>query len=283
LQQPCRTLDGTDKMVDRSYSDTSAFRQAREALRLHKSVLPEDMVQLLADEVVQRLAGSLHPELAGKAIPAEVPVDQFCEALLSGDSTRAMQLVEQERQDGVSIEAVYLGTLASASRRLGEMWDEDRVSFLQMSVAAGRIFEIMRWLRSQIPRPSGPGAMRRHALFVTVLGEMHSIGVTMAADLFRNRGWEIGLLTGLDHEALMAAIQHEDFAIIGISAGNPGMVLPLTRLIVALRITHPGAHIVVSGPIVNQLPGLNALIRADTVIGDGADPIQIFEDLVQGA
>lgn len=268
-------------MVERTNSETDTYRQALTALRLQKKVLPEDMVQLLADEVVQRLADKLHPDLAARVADHDLSVDEFCQALLSGDSMRAMDLVRQQRHDGIPIEAVYLGTLAAASRRLGEMWEEDLVSFLQISVAAGRIFEIMRWLRGQILRPSGAAAMRRHALLLTVPGEMHSIGVTMAADLLRNRGWEISLVTELEHDRLIATIQNKDFGIIGISAGDPAMIPSLTRLVVALRITHPDAHIVVSGPIVNRLPGLNALIRADSVIGDDQGVIPAFEALAQ--
>lgn len=52
----------------------------------------------------------------------------------------------------------------------------------------------------------------------------------------------------------------------------------LIRLIIALRITHPLAHILVSGQIVQQLPHLNAVIRADSVIGDAMDAMKVFSD-----
>lgn len=249
------------------------------ALRLQRSILPNEAVQLLADEVVVQLASRLHPEVMKSSPAVPVPVETFCEALLSDDSDAAIEMVRQERRDGVPLETVYLMTLAAACRRLGALWEDDRLSFLQMSVAAGRVFEIMRCLRRQIALPLGLDLPERKALFATVPGELHSIGVTMAADMFRNRGWEIDLRTGLDHEALLASITDRPYRIIGLSAGHPSTIVALTRLIVALRITHPEARIVVSGNIANEVRGLNALIRADFVLHDNDNVIDLFERL----
>lgn len=266
-------------MVDRDRSTDDAFLQARTALRLQRRVLPEASVQLLADEVVRRLAAQHHEDGVAGLLPGSPSVEQFHAALVSSDPDAAFRLIRQERHEGMPLEAVYLGTLASACRHLGMMWDDDRISFLQLTVAAGRIFEIMRWLRRQIPQPSGVDVLTRHALFATVPGEQHSMGITMSADLFRNRGWEIELLTGLDHDDLIAAMSGRHYRIIGLSASNAGMVVPLTRMIVALRITHPEAKILVSGPIVDEVPGLNALIRADAVLADSADAVALCERL----
>jgi MerR family transcriptional regulator, light-induced transcriptional regulator len=266
-------------VAQRQRKSDDAFRQARTALRLQKSVLPDDAVQLLANEVVVRLASRLHPELASQAAPVPVPIETFCAALLSDDSDAAMEMVRKERRDGVPLETVYIMTLAAACRHLGTLWEDDRLSFLQMSVAAGRVFEIMRSLRRQIALPLGLDLPERKALFATVPGEMHSIGVTMAADLFRNRGWEIDLRTGFDHEALLDSIAERPYRIIGLSAGHPSTIVALTRLIVALRITHPESQIIVSGNIANEVRGLNALIRADFVLHDNENVIELFERL----
>lgn len=256
-----------------------SFRQARAALRLQRAVLPDRAVQLLADEVVVRLASRLRPGVEAARIAALVATEDFCAALLSDQPDAAMDMIRQEKRDGLSIETIYLGTLASAARWLGDMWERDELSFLQMSVAAGRIFEIMRTLRRTLPPVSSEDGPFKQALFMTVPGELHTLGVTMAADLFRNRGWEIDLRTGYDHEELLESIAHRPYRIIGLSAGHPSSILALTRLVVALRITHPQAHIIVSGNIVSEVPDLNALIRADTVLTAKDDPVVLLDAL----
>lgn len=255
-----------------------SFREARAALRLQRSVLPDRAVQLLADEVVVRLAKRFKPEVGSLAPANVIATDVFCNALISDDSDAAMAMIRQEKRDGLSLEAIYLGTLSDAARRLGEMWEDDNLSFLQMSVAAGRIFAIMRHMRSQIVSPTRDATVRQ-ALFATVPGELHTLGVTMAADMFRDRGWEIDLRTAYEHEELLASITDRPYRIIGLSAGHPSTMLALTRLVVALRITHPQAHIIVSGRIVAELPDINLLIRADSVLGAQDDAVAHMDRL----
>ena len=106
---------------------------------------------------------------------------------------------------------------------------------------------IMRELRFEISSARTALAVDRVALFATVPGETHTLGITMAADLCRDHGWRIDLKTGLDHDSLLSAIKHKPYANIGLSAGHPNMIGDLTRIVLALRLTHPLAHILVSG------------------------------------
>lgn len=269
---------GDLKLPNMSRKTDESFRQARAALRLQRAALPGVAVQLLADEVVVQLARRLSPADTPIIPETSVAVDAFCNALISDDTEAALDMIRQERRSGVARETIYLVTLAAAARRLGEWWEDDAVSFLQVSAAAGRIFDIMRYLRQEIV-PSIHLSDAKHALFATVPGELHTLGVTMAADLFRERGWEIDLRTSYEHEELVSVISTRAYRIIGLSAGDISSVLPLTRLVVALRITQPQAHIVVAGNIVNKVPDLNALIRADTILRSGDDAIAMLDRL----
>jgi methylmalonyl-CoA mutase cobalamin-binding subunit len=148
-----------------------------------------------------------------------------------------------------------------------------------MSVAAGRIFEIMRHLRKTIPPPRHVIGPERQALFATVPGDQHTMGVTMAADLFRNRGWEIDLRVGYEHEELMAAVADRVYRVIGLSVGGVPGILALARCVVAFRITHPGARIFVSGALVHEMPEIGALVGADGVAVDWEETVRMMTDL----
>jgi MerR family transcriptional regulator, light-induced transcriptional regulator len=264
-------------VTDSSRQSDSSFRAARAVLKLKKAVLPDEVVKGLAEEVVQRLVTRMHPYRNPEAQPTQGEIDEFCDALLASDPTVAPELIRRARRVGVPLETVYLGTLAGAARSLGERWERDEVSFLTLTVAAGRMFGIMRELRFEISSARTAQAVDRVALFATVPGETHTLGITMAADLFRDHGWRIDLKTGLDHDSLLAEIEDKPYAIIGLSAGHPNMVGDLARMVLALRITHPLAHILVSGQIVQQMSQLNALIRADSVIGSALDAMKVLE------
>lgn len=264
---PRRMQNPGDDRGDAAPGDS--YRKARAAVRLRKSLLPDAAVHQLAEEVVTQLVTRLYPARDPARMASQAEVERLCDALLSDDPNAASRMVRRAREDGAPLATVYLGHLAEAARTLGRRWEEDRVSFLAMSAAAGRIFAIMRALRPDIANPrAASGSLERLALFATVPGEEHTLGITMAADLFRSRGWRIDLRTGLTHEELIESARGTPYRIVGISAGHPAMIPALARLVVALRITHPQAHLVLSGQIVAIEPEVNLLIGADDVAAD---------------
>ena len=252
---------------------------AHETVRLDPGELPYHAVRSLADEVVVRLAGKMRSVQGQALAQIDVDIHAFTAALLSDTPDDAHEMIRQERREGVPIETIYLHTLAGSAKLMGKMWEEDRLSFLSMTVAVGHIFSIMRGLRYEIPLAQRARVDRHRALFLSVPGETHTIGITMAADLLRNKGWDISLKTGRSHDDLVSAIQGEYHELIGISASQPTSIGPLTRLVVALRFVQPHAHIVIGGQIVSHLPELNSLIAADAVINDGDDVEALLDSL----
>lgn len=253
------------------------FRKARAAMRLRKTLLPDAAVHQLAEEVVTQLVTRLYPIHDPAALPSQDVIDRVCDALLSDDASAASDIIRSARRDGAPLETVYLGHLAEAARTLGRRWEDDRVSFLAMSVAAGRIFGIMRDMRRSIAGERSIETLERQAFFATVPDEEHTIGITMAADLFRSRGWRIDLRTGLTHDEIIDAARGTPYRIIGLSAGHPAMIPSLARLVVALRITHPESYIVLSGQIVTLAPDVNLLIGADDIAADTNSAIALLQ------
>lgn len=238
-----------------------------------KDILPPSAVQVLADEVVVRLASLWRagpPRLA-------VGVDAVVEALISTDARAAHRIVDQERADGITVDEICLHRLAGAARKLGEMWEDDSVSFLTLTVAIGRIFEILRRLRQEVPLLPPDPRRKRRAFFASIPGEKHTLGVTMAATILRNHGWEIQLRTGLDHDGLVDEVLKDDHELIGLSAGSREQLPALMRLIVALHIERPHAQVLVCGPITSQVRGLAKMVHADGVILSDEDAVDVLE------
>lgn len=252
--------------------DQDAFRQARGVFRLRDNPLPDTAVHALAAEVVARLERR-SPGTIDVTVHAE-DIEALCDALVSPREDAAAEMVQQARLDGMEIDVVYLGYLAGAARELGHRWDEDRVSSAQMTVAAGRIYAIMRGLRQAFVTDQVLRPLELRSMFVSVPGETHTLGVTMAADFFRRRGWVIDLRTGLTHHELIASVPAESYSVIGLSAGSERMVFPLARLIVALRISNPAAWIMVSGKIVDVVPDVVSLVDADGMASDAESALE---------
>ena len=137
------------------------------------------------------------------------------------------------------------------------------MSFLQVTVAVGRIYALMRSLRRSMPVPVL--AESRVATFVSVPGEDHTLGVAMAAELLRAKGWDIHLLLGLGHNRLVDELAAGQPRIVGISASGKRCLPSLTRLLVALKLSMPAVRIVVCGHIEAEDADLIRLSGADSV------------------
>jgi MerR family transcriptional regulator, light-induced transcriptional regulator len=268
------------KRDDDAIMDARAFDRAKGLFLAPSPKLPGKAVEALATEVLARLSSKPPVE---PVTPAETSdeimerrVEALTQALLAVDDTEATEILMAARAEGVPVESLYIGLLAESARRLGRWWDEDRIASVEVVIGAGRIYALMRSLR----RLFGPGTYRGdrfRAVFASVPGETHVLGVAMAADLLALHGWEIDLRAGLDHDRLVAEVGHADYPIIGLSASSPRMLFPLARLIVALRISNPGAWIIVCGGILDHEPDVAHMVDADAASKDLADAERLME------
>jgi MerR family transcriptional regulator, light-induced transcriptional regulator len=246
----------------------ASLTRARSLLEERGSNLPEAAVRALAREVIGRL-DRFKP--AGVVIGAAPTLDQItnlCDALLSSDNDAGHGLVMAARADGMTIETLHLAYIAEAARMLGTRWENDEASVSQVIIGAGRIYGILRTLREMFVSVRLQRPDRYRAAFASTPGEIHTLGVTMAADHLRRKGWQVDMKAGLTHDALIEQISRDDYPIIGLSASSSMMIFPLARLIVALRVTNPGAWIMIGGQIIKEEPHIQSLVDADGIVTD---------------
>jgi MerR family transcriptional regulator, light-induced transcriptional regulator len=230
----------------------------------------EDAVQSLAQEVIARLdrahrAGP--PQSAHHPYPEEV--EALAEALLRTDPNAATDLLLRAHAAGVPVKDLSLRYLAAAARRLGEWWEDDRVSATDVVLAAGLIYGILRSLHRLLADDAMTDQPDRYRVFFSAPpGETHTLGVTMASDHFRRLGWHVTLRTQLDHDAMVQEAATGGFHVIGLSASCSSMIFPLARLIVALRVSDPSVWIMVCGKITELEPEIRSLVDADAAIND---------------
>lgn len=237
--------------VMRPKLDRGAYSGAADQLTTFYRALPQNSVRNLALEGFRRLAANRKSVIdAPRADEVSDTIERLCLALTSPnaeDSIRAGEII----LDTHSVEDFYIVYLSGAAARLGEWWDNDQVSFVDVTVGLGRLHALVRSIEQPI-KSRAQKSGRKRAIFATVPGERHTLGVTMATDLFRRRGWHVLLLVGLEHEALVSRIVRADATALGISAAGKHAALPLARLLVDLRIARPDCRIFVSGQIVTE-------------------------------
>jgi methanogenic corrinoid protein MtbC1 len=222
--------------------DAELFVRTASRFALKRDAFAHDAVETLAGDIVMRLsrAAAAAPRFEDPVI-SEDSVAAFCEALVQPEPTAALDFIQERRKAGLTRQGVYLGYIGAAARKLGEGWDNGRLSFAQVTIGTGHLYALMRALRAEGPPPGMGHDARRHALFATVPGEKHGIGITMAADLFREAGWDIDLQVGKDHDSLIARVERTQPDIVGLSLSTDHRLADLVRLVVAVRLAVPHA------------------------------------------
>ncbi|MCC1491026.1 B12-binding domain-containing protein [Cognatishimia sp. F0-27] len=259
---------------DDAFFDNS---QARiEALRTQFS---DRVIEGLARDVVKKMASRtrLAEGVTDLQHPEETDIEALVNALIHEDREVASTMMRQIQRKGVTLDVLYSRYLAAASVRMGMLWDENRLTFAQVSFGVGRIFELVRMLREALPPTRITHA--ESVLFSMVPGERHGLGVEMAAELFRQNGWDVQLLIDATHDEIMTEIDKIRCLVLGVSSGGRRSAEALARLIAAVRIVHPEVFIIVSGQVVNNAPDLIELIQPDSAVATVEDALSTMETL----
>jgi MerR family transcriptional regulator, light-induced transcriptional regulator len=258
--------------------DPQVFVQTSRLFAEKRRVLPTEVVESFAKEIVARVADAVASRVRSDtvSIPPE-RVAAFCDLLLEPDQPRvALEFITARRAEGATLQQVYLGYIGSAARLLGERWNTDQMSPLEVTLGAGTLYALMRALRASsfVTRPYDH---RRVALFATVPGEEHGVGITVAADLFRDAGWDIDLQLGRDHDRLVQRVADTQPAIIGLSLSTSERLPELARAAVALRLIVPDATIGVAPGGDLTAAQVRSIVDVDMIFGDAASAIAALE------
>jgi methanogenic corrinoid protein MtbC1 len=178
----------------------------------------------------------------------------------------------------MSADTLYHAYIAEAARRLGQRWERDEATAAEVILAAGRIYAILRELRTVFLAESLVAPPGAEAVIASVPGEVHGIGATIAADTLRRKGWDITLLLGLGHSALVEEIARQKPTMVGLSLAHSAMTFAAARLIVALRVRCPQVWVLIGGQVVADDPDVAHIVDADV----GARSIEEGVALMEG-
>lgn len=217
-------------------------------------------------EHVTALAAEVLNQIARRAVEVRRTKDRSvilatAIALTSGSEEEASVALDSLDDPLNGLDWFLAERLGPIAKEIGLLWNADKISFLEATVGASRIYSYLRYRR----RPSLPPerGVRKSATFALVPGDMHTLGISAATDVFRSRGWDITLLIGQSHDEMNAHFESSQDLLFGFSAGSEHSLAALGRLVVALTVARPAAHVMVSGQIATEpgavlaLPGID--------------------------
>jgi methanogenic corrinoid protein MtbC1 len=219
------------------------------------------LVQTLESDIIPRLVrahrvsdgASQAPDGPGQAVWPDI--QHFARQCYATDDAAMRAVVQGLLASGCPVTRLYVDLLGPTARALGELWEDDRCDFTDVTVGA------------EIDHLEDG----RRILLLPAPGEQHTLGASMVAEFFRRAGWDVvgGVSgTGLDP---VRAVQREWFDILGLSAGSHARVDWLRDCVAqARRVSmNRGLGVLVGGPLFVADPSAAGSVSCDAVVTDG--------------
>jgi methanogenic corrinoid protein MtbC1 len=253
-------------------NDTRMWQLAR---TIEKEIIPRLML-------AHRTATEAPPPASlGYAI-TQSDVEQFAKLVLAHDEDVAFASIHSLRARDVPVGKIFTDLLAPTARYLGDLWDQDRCNFTDVTVGLGRLQRVLRELSPALGGSVVHPSQGRRVLLLPSPGEQHTFGLVMVAEFFRRAGWDVTGGAWFDGVDAATLVKTEWFDVIGFSLGSAVHLPQLAASIVAVRqaACNRGLAVLVGGPLFGNHPGLVDEVGADGMTIDGSEAPSLAEGLI---
>lgn len=248
------------------------------------------LVKTLESEVIPRLVEAHRATPMCELLPAAPPgpkptpaeVEEFVQLLMHHDDVSISTFVMTLRSKGMSVEVLFLELLATAANQLGRFWEEDCCDFTDVTIAVGRLQQLLQVLSPLWGAEAELPANARRVLLVPAPGEQHTFGLSMVAEFFVHAGWEVAGGRGAYRDEAVDMVSREWFDVIGFSVGSDLRLDWLTTCIASVRqmSRNPDIGILVGGAVFKAHPEYVAVVGADATSQDGRQAPIAAEGLI---
>ncbi|MGB3408780.1 MAG: hypothetical protein WBA67_14945 [Jannaschia sp.] len=215
-------------------------------------------------DCVQRIVSMLRTTRPDDAVlTAMMPTME--RVFLSSDDTPRRILMEEARQN-MRLSDLLVGRIFPDVARLLETgWNSDRLSFVDVTIAATRLQDFVR----SMGRFSLPSADAKSVVMVVPPWEQHSLPAVFAAEQLRTMGAPTRLMSGVGARELVSLINRVVPSAIMISVASYRSLARAPELVESLRRGVPHAiPIVIGGPAHPDDPSGYLNVGADFATND---------------
>lgn len=256
-------------------SDLSLFTaRSRRALLLNKVV---------ETQILPRLAQARAQE-AVKTINVTTRDDttELVRLLLCSSDDGVWTFIELLELRGVAPAALYVGIVTDAARRLGELWEEDRCDFAQVTISLGRLQRVVRSLSCRFQTAAvTPHTHPDTILLLPAPLEQHTLGLVILSEFFQREGWHVigGPVSGGSDSGgcdAAAAVRSSWVDVAGFSLGSSSKLEGLANCIRSVRKASQNRYlfVMVGGPLFLLHPELVSRVGADTTAPDATSAVR---------
>jgi MerR family transcriptional regulator, light-induced transcriptional regulator len=206
-----------------------------------------------------------------------VAVSDFIALTMRDDPDAAIDYVSHLTHQGVPFQDVLLELMAPAARELGERWENDTASFVEVALGVSRMHRILRQfdgVPSHLWSYAGEG---RHALLLPAPGEKHSFGLRLVQEFLLRESWTVTNQPVDDLDELGQMVAREHFDIVGLSlSGETNIDAFLSAIrVIRYRSKNRQVKVIVGGHLFVERPDLIESCGADSYAVDAPATVKI--------
>lgn len=180
---------------------------------------------------------------------------------------------------GASIDYIVLGLIPSIARQLGKQWEDDSLSFADVSIGVNKLERVIHKLdylfqANQLER------QQNKAIFISGFpGSQHSLGTLIFANFLIYSGWQVHRPNQVNLDSIVYGVSSKELQAIAISVSTNQQLEELPELINLLRqkSKNPGIIVLIGGPLYNKSPGEFEHIQADVKAFTPEESVQKLE------
>lgn len=197
------------------------------------------LLQAIEREIIPRLlfayrtdARSPAPCAESRQPPSREELAEFAILAARSELAEVLAYVERLGRQGLSLEAILLHVIGPAARALGEQWQDDLLSFTEVTAGLGMLQQVVHTLS-----PSFAPKLPHRGLVVLMAapGEQHTLGLLLTGEFLRRAGWGVYICPVLSEGELLEIVSSQRLALLGITVSNDHLLKPLQALLAKVR------------------------------------------------
>ena len=144
----------------------------------------------------------------------------FCKSIIAKNDDLQVQLIESLIGRGISLDIIYETFIPEAAESLGNLWKENKVTFIEVNIGAQRLHRLSRIYEKQYLGPMYMFSEGPDILLILPGQEVHTLGLITASGIFKKNGANPFIAVGYSDKEIIALIKSQSFKLIGMSVSN---------------------------------------------------------------
>ena len=221
--------------------------------------------------------------VAQEVLATEQDMLDFAQACLHTDAQAVFANLDDLRAKGLTQQTIFLDIITPAARHLGDLWHQDKLDFTWVAQGLLRMHHAMRHLGYENQGGPQVAGDARRIMLASAPGSQHILGLAMVSEFFRAEGWQVVVEISTTEKALLHAVSHEWFDVVGLSIGLVEQLPHIPALIASLKQAsrNPNTRVILGGPALLDADNHAKVVQADGISVSALEAVKLAGDLLK--